>query len=210
MLAHYTKHTTSVFSVYVCSLCAYGFVGDLLIHTHRDTHTQSKVHFDRAYDQPLDGMWQPVYETTLHTCTHIHNLSSFNNCSWWVIQWMHCSNAPRFLAFLALDGCYHSPTVQIYHSLVTRSVSRYALSRLNFFEQKKHRKKWASYIPLSQLGVPHHPAQFILCIHPTLSHSFASLPWRYALNFFDVVFVFFSSKQIEPARCHWARPMCLS
>ena len=69
MLAHYTKHTTSVFSVDVCSLCAYGSVGDLLIHT--DTHTQSKVHFDRAYDKPLDGMGHPIMRQ-LYIHVHIY------------------------------------------------------------------------------------------------------------------------------------------
>ena len=43
MLAHYTKHTTSVFSVDVCSLCAYGSVGDLLIHTQTHIHRVKSI-----------------------------------------------------------------------------------------------------------------------------------------------------------------------
>ena len=89
---------------------------------------------------------------------------------------------------------------------------------LNFFEWKKQMKKiktqknWASYMPLSQLGVPSIiPANTYYVFVFELSHSFASSTWRSWLNFFVFFFrCFFRSKKIEPARCNRARAMCLS
>ena len=55
-------------------------------------------------------------------------------------------------------------------ALVTRSARS---CWLNLFERTNWQKtEKASYIPLSQLGVRHHPAQVILYIRPALSHSF--------------------------------------
>ena len=66
--------------------------------------------------------------------------------------------------------------------LVYATSARYALVAsllAQFFERKKQlleKNQPAKCIPLSQLGVRHHPAQLILRIRQTLSHSFASSP----------------------------------
>ena len=65
-----------------------------------------------------------------------------------------------------------------------------AVQEKNWNEKTTPRKNQPAKCILSQLGVRHHPAQFILRIRQTLSHSFASSPWGSALNLFELFFGF--------------------
>ena len=112
---------------------------------------------------------------------------------------------------------HRSRTVQIHHSLVAGSVPR---SWLNFFERTKKnggkttRKNWASYMPLSQLGVPSSSRP----IH--IMYSFFGFHIRLPAQrgvagsiFWSLFSVFFHSKKLsqpsswsdvfELARCCW-------
>ena len=116
---------------------------------------------------------------------------------------------------------HRSRTVQIRHSLVTRSVSRYALSALwqlvagsIFLAGKKRKKNFqkngpATYPWASSASVIN-PANtyyvFAFCSHirlPAQSDVACSI-----FSFFYGHF--FSVQKNEPAWCHRARPMCLS
>ena len=116
-----------------------------------------------------------------------------------------------------------SPVTILLHFLPARCLG--SLAQLILRKQKPEGKKtWASYIPLSQRGIRHHPVQIILCIRLPLSHSLASSPWHCALNFFEL-FLSFSwlwlktpassmpsslPDTFELARCYWGSPFHLS
>ena len=78
--------------------------------------------------------------------------------------------------------------------------------------EKKRKRNWASYMPLSQLGVlslsrPMHIMYSFLSFY-IRSPAQRDVAGSFFSNFFFSVF--FSFKKIEPARCHRARAMCLS
>ena len=107
---------------------------------------------------------------------------------------------------------HRSRTVQIHHSLVAGSVPRSWLNasllaqRLvagSLFLNEKKRKNWASYMPLSQLGMPS-SSRPIHIMYSIFSFHIRSPAQR------DVAGSIFSINKIEPARCHRARAMCLS
>ena len=128
-------------------------------------------------------------------------------------------------------GCIGKSTgpIQFHHSLVAGSVPRSWLnasllaqrlvagsaprSWLNFFERKKKGKKketwknWASYMPLSQLGMPSSSRPIHIMYLFFSFHIRSPAQCDVAGSFF---LSFFSFKTIEPARCHRARAMWLS